>query len=93
MKFVDITVKQTVGNSDDLNRCIEAFETKRCGNGLMSCDASDQQMINQIVVYCEDFIEEHKPHFEWCEMRVLVTDPYTFENDSIEMPAERERLS
>ena len=76
MKFVDITVKQTVGNSDGLNRCIEEFETKRCGNGLMSCDASDQQMIDQIVSYCEEFIEEHKSHFDWCEMRVLVSNPY-----------------
>ena len=76
MEFLDITVKQTVGNSDDLNRCIEEFETERCGNGLMSCDASDQQMIDQLVNYCEEFIEEHKPYFEWCEMRVLVSNPY-----------------
>ena len=76
MEFLDITVKQTVGNSDDLNRCIEEFETERYGNGLMSCDASDQQMIDQLVNCCEEFIEEHKPHFEWCEMRVLVSNPY-----------------
>mgnify|MGYP003152283577 CR=1 FL=1 len=80
MKFLDITVQQTAGNSDDLNRCIEEFDHKRGSNGLISCDASDQQMIDQIVLQCEAFIEEHRPHFDWCEMRVLVGDPYELEN-------------
>jgi len=75
MKFVRIEVHQVAGNSDDLNRCIEEFDHKRSGNGLISCDASDQQMIDQIVLQCEAFIEEHKPHFDWCEMKVFVSDP------------------
>ena len=31
MKFVTIEVQQTAGNSDDLSRCIEEFDDKRCG--------------------------------------------------------------
>tara|TARA_B100001093_G_scaffold75777_1_gene66570 strand:+ start:353 stop:595 length:243 start_codon:yes stop_codon:yes gene_type:complete len=80
MKFVDILVEQTAGNSDDLDRCILEFEIRRSGNCFFSCDASDQQMIDQIVGHCEEFIEEHRPHFDWCEMRVLVGDPYELED-------------
>lgn len=80
MKFVDITVQQTAGNSGDLNQCILEFDIQRGGNGFRSCDASDQQMIDQIIGYCEEFIKEHQPHFDWCEMRVVVGDPYELEN-------------
>lgn len=71
MKFVTIEVQQTVGNSDDLNRCIEEFNDRRCGNGLMRCNVSDQQMIDQIVEYCDEFIAEHQRHFDWCKMEVV----------------------
>ena len=79
MKFVTIEVQQTAGNSDDLSRCIEEFDDKRCGNGSMSCEAADQQMIAQIVMQCEDFIKEHQAQFDGCDMRVVVSDPFELE--------------
>ena len=76
MKIVRVEIQQVSGNSTDLTQCIEEFDFWRGGAGLLSCDASDQQMIDHIVGYCEEFIEEHQPHFDWCEMRVLVADPH-----------------
>lgn len=80
MKIVSIEIQQVSGNSTDLNRCIEEFDEWRGGAGFLSCDASDEKMIDQIVAQCEDFIEQHKPHFDWCEMSVVVTDPVDLED-------------
>lgn len=80
MKIVSIEIQQVSGNSTDLTRCIEEFDEWRGGAGLMSCGASDQQMIDQIIAQCEDFIESHKPHFDWCEMTVTVSDPMELED-------------
>lgn len=74
MKFVRIDINQVSGNSDSLNQCISEFDENRAGNGFLSCDAADQQMINQITMQCEEFIVEHQPHFDWCKMEVLVIE-------------------
>jgi hypothetical protein len=71
MKFVTIEVQQVSGNSNNLDRCIEEFNDRRCGNGFMSCASDDFQMIEQIVSQCTDFINEHQPYFDWCKMEVV----------------------
>ena len=53
--------------------------TNDAGNGSMSCEAADQQMIAQIVMQCEDFIKEHQAQFDGCDMRVVVSDPFELE--------------
>ena len=69
---VQINIIQTAGYSPDLYTCLDQFDERRAGDGLLTCLASDQQMIDQITEMCNDFMTEHQPHFDWCEMKVVV---------------------
>jgi hypothetical protein len=69
---VQINIIQTAGYSPDLYTCLDQFDERRAGDGLLTCLASDQQMIDQITEMCNDFIMKHQPHFDWCEMKVVV---------------------
>jgi TolA-binding protein len=69
---VQINIIQTAGYSPDLYTCLDQFDERRAGDGLLTCLASDQQMIDQITEMCNDFMTKHQPHFDWCEMKVVV---------------------
>ena len=70
--IVTIDVKQVDSNNASLNQCIDEFNTKRAGQGFLSCSSEDSQMIDQIVGQCTDFINEHQPHFDWCSMKIIL---------------------
>lgn len=69
---VQINIIQNAGYSPDLYTCLDQFDERRAGNGFLTCLADDQQMIDQITEMCNEFITEHQPHFDWCEMKVMV---------------------
>ena len=71
---VTIDVQQVGTCNASLNQCIDEFNTKRAGQGFLSCSSQDSQMIDQIVCQCTDFINEHQPHFDWCSMKVVIKE-------------------
>ena len=71
---VTIEVQQVGTCNASLNHCIYEFNTKRAGQGFLSCASNDSQMIDQIVGQCTDFINEHQPHFDWCSMKVVIKE-------------------
>ena len=72
INFSVFTVAQVDACNADLQRCIDEWEYIRGGNGALSCDPSDAQMVSQLTVWCEEFIVEQSAHFSWIEMKVLV---------------------
>ena len=77
-KFVTVSVSHG-GGCVDLLACIDQFDAERAGNGRFACSADDQKMIDQLVLDCEAFIQEHQPHFDWCDMGVEISHPFDFE--------------
>tara|TARA_R110000796_G_C14512668_1_gene430031 strand:- start:651 stop:887 length:237 start_codon:yes stop_codon:yes gene_type:complete len=71
--YTEVRVEQVSGDSKDLDQCIEEFDYLRGGQGLLSCRSDDTRMIDQLTWLCEDFIKDRQPHFDWSEMKIVLT--------------------
>lgn len=71
--FTEVRVKQVSGDSKDLDQCIREFDELRGGQSLLSCRSDDTQMLDQLTWLCEDFISDHQQHFDWSEMKIVLT--------------------
>ena len=68
--YVIITVIQTSKHHEDAQCAIEEWETRRAGQGRLSCAYDDDVTIRTLTAEAEMFRDELKGHFDWIDFEV-----------------------
>ena len=71
MSGIIITLSQGSYKSDNAQAAIEEWENRRAGQGRLSCDDGDHEMVSTLTAEAESFKDELKELFDYCDFSVV----------------------
>lgn len=74
MSGVIITVSQDPYLSAGAQDAIQDWENRRAGQGRLSCDDSDHEMVSTLKAEAQAFIDELMTQFEYCDFHIVITE-------------------